>query len=79
VTTTPGVGSIVRALSYVAVRDLLMRVRRLATRPIRLVLLVLVIGALGALQVGAIATRGQGPGDRPAGAVAGVVVVLCLS
>lgn len=78
-TTSPGVGSIVRALSYVAVRDLVMRVRRLATHPIRLVLLVAVIGSLGALQVGAIATRDQAPVDSPAGAVAGIVLVLCIS
>lgn len=78
-TTAPGVGSIVRALSYVAVRDLIMRVRRLATHPIRLVLLVAVIGSLGALQVGAIATRGQSPAGSSNGAVAGIVLVLCIS
>jgi len=79
VTTTPGVGSIVRALSYVAVRDLTMRVRRLATHPVRLALLVAVIGSLGALQVGAIATRGQNPVGTPAGAVAGIALLLCIS
>jgi hypothetical protein len=79
VTGTPGVGSIIRALSYVALRDLIMRVRRLATHPIRLVLLVAVIGSLGALQVGAIATRGQSPVGSSAGAAAGIALVLCLS
>jgi hypothetical protein len=79
VSTTPGVGSIVRALSYVAVRDLSMRLRRLATHPVRFVLVVGVIGGLGALQVGAIATRGETSVGSPAGAVAGIVLVLCIS
>lgn len=78
-TTTPGVGSIVRALTFVAVRDLTMRVRRLATHPVRLVLLFGLIGGLGALQVGAIAARGQTPVGSSSGAVAGIVLVLCIS
>jgi hypothetical protein len=77
--TTPGVGSILRALSYVARRDLTMRLRRLATHPVRLVVLLGALGGLGALQVGAIATRTDTPVGSPAGAVAGLVLVLCIS
>ena len=73
-----GSGSIVRALTYVAVRDSARRIRRLARHPIRLVLLVVVIGGFFVLQVGAIAARSDGPVGSSSGAVAGLATMVCI-
>jgi hypothetical protein len=76
--TGPRRGSILRALAYVAVRDLRRRVQRLARRPLRLILIVGLLGGLGAAQVLAIAARDRTGVVDPTGALAAVGLLLII-
>lgn len=75
----PRRGSILRALAFVAVRDLRRRVQRLARRPLRLALMIGLIGGLGTAQVLAIAARNRTGVDDPTGALAALGLVLTIS